>query len=121
MPILKKQAFTMAQLPPAPDPGEVVFVTNASTASYSWVVPPNVYRISAVCVSCFGVHTYPSISRGSTVLLSPNSTLGVGGVGGGNGGPLGRIDIQPVSSADVEDQASAAEPLRIDPNPMGAD
>ncbi|RMX00949.1 GNAT family N-acetyltransferase, partial [Allofranklinella schreckenbergeri] len=34
---------------------------------------------------------------------------------------LGRIDIHPVSSADVQDQASAAQPLRIDPNPMGAD
>ena len=34
---------------------------------------------------------------------------------------LGRIDIQPISLADVEDQAIAAQPLRVDSYPVGAD
>lgn len=89
---IKKQAFTRTSLPPDPDPGEAVFVTNSSAQTYSWLVPANVYRISAVTVSCptySGNHTFPKISRGGTVLLAPNSTLGSGGVGGGNGGAVG--------------------------------
>ena len=86
---IKKQAFTMALLPPPPEPGEVVFLNSSATTTFSWIVPANVYRISAVAVACpgrGGGQAYPKISRGAAVLLAPDMALGVGGVGGGNGG-----------------------------------
>lgn len=98
---IKKQAFTMALLPPDPTPGEAVFVTNGTTNVYSWVVPANVYRISAVCVACpsnGGGQSFPKISRGSTLLLAPDSAIGVGGVGGGNGGLPGNYTSEYFSS-----------------------
>lgn len=88
---IKKQAFTLALLPPPPIPGEQVWLGTSATTIYSFVVPEGVYAISAVCVSlrAGGTNRVPSIKRGATVLLSAASTLGADGVGGGNGGAKG--------------------------------
>lgn len=83
---IKKQAFTLTVLPPPPVPGEAVFMYAPQTQS--WVVPENVYSISAVCVSHKKSGNPARILRGATVLLSTAMSI-AGGVGGGNGGVQG--------------------------------
>ena len=61
--------------------GQVEYLSNGS---YSWVVPAGVTAISAVVVNA-SQNGLSSIKRGSTDLLTGDTTLG-GGVGGGNGG-----------------------------------
>lgn len=69
-------------------PGQVVLGSDPfGNATTSWVVPAGVFEISAVIVSSAG--GYAILSRGGTTLLSASSSVGVDGVGGGNGGPQG--------------------------------
>lgn len=92
---IKRQSFTLQALPPQPDPGEQVFAPVSSGSpttpqSFSFVVPANVYELSAVLVSVkTGSTPYQTtIKRGATTLLSTADSIG-GSVGGGNGGAKG--------------------------------
>lgn len=83
--MIKRQMFSSSEALPTATPGEVVFEPVNRAKTSSWVVPADVYLISAVLV-CRGVSNgRVALSRGGVELLATDSAIG-GSIGGGNGG-----------------------------------